>query len=52
MRIYEISEDGTDEPVCRAAVETDTENRLVDTVGKERVGRMERAAWKHIHYHT
>ena len=25
--------------------------RLVDTVGKERVGRIERAAWKHMHYH-
>ena len=51
MNIYGIWKDGADEPICRAAVEMQTENRLVDTVGKERVGRMERAAWKHIHYH-
>ena len=28
----------------------DTENRLVDTVGKERMGQIERVAWKHIQY--
>ena len=32
--------------------DADTENRLVDTVGKERVGPVERAALKHTHYHT
>ena len=31
--------------------DADMENRLVDTAGKERVGRTERLAWKHIHYH-
>ena len=30
------------EPTCRAAVETDMENRLVDMEGKERVARTER----------
>ena len=27
-------------------METDVENRIMDTVGKERVGQMERVAWK------
>ena len=31
--------------------DTDTENRLVDRVGKERVRYMERVTWKYIHYH-
>ena len=31
--------------------DADRENRLVDTAGKEWVGRIERTAWKHIHYH-
>jgi len=31
--------------------DTDIKNRLMDTgEGKERVGRMEKVAWKHIHY--
>ena len=30
--IYGIQKDGTDEPICRAAVEAQTENRLVDTL--------------------
>ena len=29
--IYGILKDGTDEPICRAAMETDIENRRVDT---------------------
>ena len=36
MHIYEIQKDGTDEIVCRAAMEIDTENRLkVMEVGEE-----------------
>ena len=31
--------------------DTDTENRLVDTVRKEREGGIERVTWKHILYH-
>ena len=29
----ESGKDGTDEPICRAAMETQTENRLMDTAG-------------------
>ena len=28
------------------------ENRFVDTLGKERVGQIEKEALKHIHYHV
>ena len=35
MHIHGIQKDGTDEPMCGAAVEMQTEIRLVDTVGKE-----------------
>jgi len=31
--------------------DADVEKRLVDTLGKERVGQIERVTWKHIHYH-
>ena len=31
-----LENNGTDEPICRTG--TGSENRLVDTVGKERVG--------------
>ena len=34
----------------RSSGDTDVENRLVDTERKERVGQMERVAWKHLHY--
>ena len=33
MHIYGIYKDSTDEPICRAAMETQTENRLMDTEG-------------------
>ena len=33
MQIYGIEKDGTDEPICRAAKETQTK-RLWDTVGE------------------
>lgn len=36
--------DGTDEPICRPAVETQTENRMWTWCGKER-DELERAAW-------
>ena len=32
MHICGIQKDGTDETMCRAATETDTENRLTDSV--------------------
>ena len=31
-------ENGTNEPICRAGIDTDVENRWVDTGGKGRVG--------------
>ena len=34
MYIYGIQRNGTDEPICRAGVETDTENRHGDTAGE------------------
>ena len=33
--IFGIQKPGADEPICRAAIDTDTENGLVATVGKE-----------------
>ena len=35
MHLYGIQKHGPDEPICRAAVETQTENRLMNTVGVE-----------------
>ena len=35
MYIYGIQKDGPDEPICRAAMETYMENRLMDTAGVE-----------------
>ena len=32
-------------------METDIQKGLWTQCGKERVGQMERTAWKHIHYH-
>ena len=46
MHAYGIQKDGTDDPICRAAMEMQTENRSVDTVGEGEVGRIERIAWK------
>ena len=36
MHIYGLKKDGTDEPIQRAATETDIENRLVDKAGERR----------------
>ena len=43
MHIYGIQKDGTDEPICRAAVETET---LWPQLEKERMGRIGRVALK------
>jgi len=46
-----LSKDGTDEPNCRAAMETQTQRTLTDTAAggrKERVRWMKRVTWKHI----
>ena len=53
--IYEIQKNSTDEPICRAGIETQTENRLWTQWGKERVGRIERAVltfMSHIHIYV
>ena len=50
--IYETQKDGTDEPVCKAGIEMQTQRtHLWTEQEKERVGRIERVAWKHLHCH-
>ena len=45
--IYGIQKNGTEEFIYRAAVEKQTENRLMDMErGEERVRYMERVTWK------
>ena len=34
MHIYGIWKNGTYEPICRAGIDTDVENRFVDMVGE------------------
>ena len=52
MHIFGIFKAGTNEPVCRAAVETQTQRTDLRTQwGKERAGQTEKAAWKLTHYH-
>ena len=36
INAYGIQKDGTDEPICRAAMEIQTKSRFVDPVGRER----------------
>ena len=48
MHIYGIWKNGTDEPICRAGIDTDVENGLADT-GKEKVGWTERVALTYIY---
>ena len=51
--IYGIQKNGTDELICRAVVETRTlRTDLRTQQGKESMGRIERMALKHIHYHV
>ena len=53
MHAYGIWKDDTDEPICGAAMETQTERRDLWTRrgGKERERGAERVAWKPIRYH-
>ena len=52
MHAYGIQKDGTDEPICWAAVEMQTQRTDLWTQWqKERVRQIERTAWKDIHYH-
>ena len=43
-RVYGIEKDGTDEPICRAAMKMQTEKRLVDTVGRRGWGELREQA--------
>ena len=36
--IYGIWKTGSEEPICRAGIDTNVKHRLVDTAGEERVG--------------
>ena len=50
MHIYGIQKDGTDEPNCRAAMETQTEKTGLQTQkGKEVEGQIETVTLKRIH---
>ena len=49
--VYRIQKEGTDEPIFRAAVEMQVQRRDLWTQwGTQRVGQIERIAWKHVHY--
>ena len=49
-QMYESQKNGTDDPICRTGIETQTQRPDVWTQqGKERVGHIERVALKHIH---
>lgn len=41
MNIYDTQKNGTDEPICKAEIDMDAQNRLVDTADKERVKHIE-----------
>ena len=52
IHTYGIQKGGTDKTIFRAAMEMQTyRTDLWTQRGKERVGQIERVAWKHIHYH-
>ena len=45
---YGMQRDGTDESICSTAVQTQTQRTDFGHLeGKEKVGQIERAAWKH-----
>ena len=49
--VYRIQKEGTDEPICRATVEMQVQRRDLWTQwGTQRVGQIEKIAWKHVHY--
>ena len=54
MHIYGIWKNGTNEPICRAGTEMQTQREILDTVRQRggEGGRIERGALKHIPYHT
>ena len=51
MHIFGIQKNATNEPTCKAAIESaDIENRMWTQQWKERVRWIERVALKHVHY--
>ena len=53
MHIYEIQKNGTDQPICRAGTEMQTQRMdLWPQQGKGRVGPVEREALTDIHDHV
>ena len=53
MHMYGIWKEGTDERICKAAVEMQTHKMDLWTQwGKTRVGRIERVALKRVYYHV
>ena len=52
MHIYGLEKNGTDELICRAGIEMERyRTDLWMQWGKGRVGGIDRAALKHLHYH-
>ena len=49
MHVYGIKKKGTEEHICRA--ESETQTQTLDTAGEDRVGQIERVALKDMHYH-
>ena len=50
--VYGIQKNSTDEPICTVAIETQINRTdLWTQQRKQRVGRTERVALKHLHYH-
>ena len=51
--MYGIQKNGTDEPICRAGIEMQTQRTdLWTQQRKNRVGLIEKVALKYIHYHV
>ena len=50
MHIYGIQKDGNNNPICKTERDTDVQNRILDSVGKARVGCFKRTALKHVYY--
>ena len=52
MHICGIQKNGTDESICRAGLETQTQRTdLWTQLGKERAGQTDREALRHTHHH-
>ena len=49
--IYGTYKDSNDDPIWKAARDTDVKNRLLDYGKKTRVGWFERIGLKHVYYH-